>query len=254
MSHIEEKTILDLNDDCLAAIFQYLDFEDLVDLKEATTAFHEGISLSLKTPKVISLRSFDSEDTAISFFRDIPFQIRKLDMALFHEIDEGSRNEYLSNVLNEIDLSNVTHLTMNGFEFENSLFLKEILSTFRNVRSITFDNTKIKEIIIWLELIEAERIEELTLIKARLCPDEPFPDNNMLESSGFYKLLAKLRKHASSLRVFQFYGLCFRERKIEINFLYNILAVFKQRLIEILSECAPNLEVLTLHPVFDYDT
>lgn len=229
MSQTEEKTILVQNDHCLEAIFQYLDFGDIVSLKEASKAFHGGISLSLQTRRVISLRCFGSVKIARSFFRDIPFKLQILDMIFRGEINERSKNKYLSTVLNEINSSNLTHLRMGTEKFENRLVLEKFVRKCPNVHNFC------------LYLIEADRIKELTIICPALHRNERFPDNSMPESSDFSIFLKMLRKHASRLRSFKFVQ-AFNSQVREQEYSHLVVESFHNVFINTLSELSPNLD------------
>lgn len=82
MSEIEEKNIFDPGSRRLAAIFEYLSLKDLICLKESAVGFHYAILIILRKFGEISLRSFESFEQTKTFFRDMPFDIKKLDMVL----------------------------------------------------------------------------------------------------------------------------------------------------------------------------
>lgn len=246
MSGTEKKSILDLDSDCLEKIFKYLSFTDLVSLRETSTRFREGIMHSLRVAREISLRSFKHFDAerARAFFRDIPIKIQNLDMAYFPESAiAGLKNGFLSTVLNEINLDNVTHLSMDGFD-DDSL-LREIMTKFRNVRSIVFHRMRIDEINLWLESVEVGRIEEISAFRLEQDAPENYRSRRITDWSGSYKFLMMLRKHGPSLRAFELNAIKYHDHISE-----STAFEFKQRIIQTLSEFAPNLESLKMHSIF----
>lgn len=80
MGEIEKTNVFDLKTDCLSTIFKYLQFEDLIALKEASSGFHDAVLTSLREIGEISLSDFESVNETKAFFRDMPFKLRKLDM------------------------------------------------------------------------------------------------------------------------------------------------------------------------------
>lgn len=150
-----------------------------------------------------------------------------------------AKNGFLSTVLNEIDLGNVTHLSTGGFD--DDVFLREMVSIFRNLRSIAFHGTKIEDVNVWLESIEAGRIKDISV--CRLQPDamRNYKRFSRIGSSGFHKFLMMLRKHGTSLRTFEIKAIKNADLLVENIFEFN------QRIINTLSEFASNLETLKLY-------
>lgn len=231
---MEMKTLCDLSSDCLAEILKYLCFEDIIAVKETATSFHDGVSISLREGKEISLDSFGSVGMARAFFRDIPFQIKKLDIASVGEAYRAFRTEYLSIVLNAIQLENVTHLITDSLG--DHRFLRGIVDKFRNIRSIALCGMEVEEINIWLGSMEAETVEEISILD--FVHKFRFRSGAVIDNSCCYDIfLGMLRKHGSRLRSFEL-----DLRKLPSSH----VCLLAQSVINILADFAPNLETLKL--------
>lgn len=224
MSGTGKKTVFDLNTHCLAEIFKYLKYRDLMALEKASAGFHDAVLTTFRAIGEISLESLGSIEQLRAFFRGMPFKIRKLDLIFYDVTEEAMRTEYLPIVLSEVDLSNVTHLSM--FGFEDLVFFKEIMSRFRNVRSIDLFTYRLEHMNIMLDSIAA--LEEISIL-ARVCKSPGIGRWN--EARGSSKFSKMLKKHGPRLRAFELMGQFFCDNKR-----------FQQLVINILSEFAPNLE------------
>lgn len=244
MSEMQAKIILDINTHCLAEVLKYLSFEELMSLKKIAKGFHYAIATSLQL-RVISLKSFGSMKETKAFFREMPFTLRKLDMTLGEigeSMGEASKIKYVSRVLKEVELRNVTHLTMEVPR--DHRFIRRIMGRFRNVHSITLYSERIDEISVGLESLATATIEEMSLIA--ISPRELKVVNgfmNLNPQPQLYEVrdaannfLTMLQKHGSRLRALELNG----------EFFTNDTA-FNQLVIDVLAKSTPNLESFKLH-------
>lgn len=236
MSGIEKKTIFHLGIDCLEKILKYLSFEDLISLKETSAGFHHAISINLQNRWIV-LRNFESIEKAKAFFREMPFELRKLDMTLrLFRDQEDFRKECLSSVLKEVQLSNVTHLSMDGFS--DHAFYKDLMRNFRELRSISLDVGNIEDVNVGLESIAAGTIEKIKIVQGEYLIHQSVYDNWWDEAGagGASKFLLMLQKHGPRLREFELRG----KEKVSLN-------GFIQHIVNTLSESAPNLKSFKLN-------
>lgn len=231
MSEVVEKNIFDLGSDCLANIFKYLCMKDLISVKKAAAGFHDAVFTRFREIGEVSLDWFGSAEEIRAFFRSMPFKLRKLDLYLPHAMTQIEKAEYLSSVFTEVDVTNVTHLIMNGFK--DYAFFRKFMRKFRNVRSYTIYANSIQEVNVGLQSFVTGTLEEIEIHKVERSFGGPKISRYI---RGFYNFIEMLKKHGSRLRVFKLYGDIFSDD-----------SDFIQRFISTFSEFAPNLESFILH-------
>lgn len=131
-----QKTLIDLNQDCLLEIFEYLRINDLIALNKVSSAFDESIikMLQLKNYE-ISLKNFASFRVTKHFLWEFQFKIKKLNL-VNDSFGKVSFEEYLDAISPYINTNDFEKLELQYGRNVHQIESKELIEKLHSAKKI----------------------------------------------------------------------------------------------------------------------
>lgn len=166
------KLLMDLNEDCLLEIFEYLHLKDIIRVSETTSQFDETISRKLQLGTEFFANAFTSITSLLNFLKKFSSKITRVKIDSKPIYFEGTNEDFQNFLANQINENSITSLDIaleSGTSIETLTFLSW---KFHKVQHFTIRLLEERKIEAEVKVVKNETTNNDSAIDAKNNPSE----------------------------------------------------------------------------------